>query len=131
MHGFLIHTTDQKLIVRNYEYLKYDNPGWWQDNINVISSFWEFDSDKPNLMKAVFESLSRISRQGLLPMPEVELFCQSINYDLQKFMKENATPEARFSKVQKQNWDGGTKGATGGFGSETSFNPGGNKSSGD
>jgi hypothetical protein len=131
MHGFLIHTTDNTLLVRNYEYLKYDNPGWWQDNINVVSSFWEFDSDKPNLMRAIFESLARISKSGMLSVKEVKLFCESIGYDLDKFMKDNATEEARFSKVSKQNWDTGSKAATGGFASETSFNPHNSKSSGD
>lgn len=131
MHGFVIHTTDQKLIIRDYDYIKYDNPGWWQENISLVSSFWEFDSDKPHLMKAILESLSRISRQGLLTVQEVELFCKAIKFDLKQFMAENATPEARFAKVSKQNWDTGSKGPTGGFGAETSFNPHATKSSGD
>lgn len=131
MHGFLIHTTENTLLVRNYEYLKHDNPGWWQDNIHMISSFWEFDSDKHNEMKAIFESLRRISNSGMLEVKEVKLFCQAIGYDLEKFVKENATPEAHFAKVTKQNWDNNSKTATGGFAAETSFNPHANKSSGD
>lgn len=131
MHGFLIHTTEGTLLVRNYEYLKYDNPGWWQENLHMVSSFWEFDSDNTNLMKSIFESLSRISKQGRLELREVDLFCQAIGYDLKKFMAENATPQAHFAKVNKQNWDTGTKGPTGGFAAETSFNPHSEKSSGD
>jgi hypothetical protein len=116
MRGFLIHTTDQHLLCRNYEYIKYDNPGWWQENIHIISSFWEFDTDKLAEMKPIFESLSRISRQGLLPVIEVKLFCESVGFDLEKFMQENATQEARFAKVSKQNWDSVEKTASGGFG---------------
>lgn len=120
MHGFLIHTYEGTLLVRNYDYLKYDNPGWWGEHHRLISSFWEFDSEKPQEMKAIFHSLSRISRQGLLSVQEVKLFCQSINYDLEKFMAENATPEARFSKVAQQNWDHSDKSASTGFGSSSS-----------
>lgn len=131
MHGFLIHTTDNKLLIRNYEYLKYDNPGWWQDNIHVVSSFWEFDSANDNMMKAIFESLRRISASGMLEEIEVKYFCEAIGYDLEAFKKKNATPQAQFAKVSKQNWDNQSKTATGGFAAETSFNPHANKSSGD
>lgn len=119
MHGFLIHTVEGNLMVRNYDYIKFDNPGWWQDNLYMIANFWEFDSDKKDQMKAIFHSLVRISNQGRLTKTEVELFCESINFDLEKFMEENATPEAHFVKVVKQNWDHSDKSAATGFGTGT------------
>lgn len=117
MHGFVIHTYEGSLVIKNYEYLKFDNPGWWGENYKQISSFWEFDTEKHDEMKAIFHSLARISRQGLLTVQEVKLFCQAVNYDLEKFMRENATPEARFAKVAQQNWDHSDKSAATGFGS--------------
>lgn len=121
MHGFLIHTIEGTLIVKNYEYLKFDNPGWWGENYNQIANFWEFDSEKPAEMKAILQSLARISRaQGGVPSTtDVRLFCQSVNFDLDAFMKENATPEAHFAKVVHQNWDHSDKSASTGFGSSS------------
>jgi|ERR1700756_903172 len=127
MHGFLIHTFEGHLLVRNYEYIKYDNPGWWQDNIHTVSSFWEFDSEKPEEMKAILESLRRISKGGMLQVREVELFCQSVGFDLEKFKRENASGHAQFSKVSNQNWDSVERTASGGFGADTNFVPDTNK----
>ena len=115
MHGFLVHTTDQRLLVRNYEYIKHENPGWWQENLHWISSFWEFKTDDYEGMKSILHSLRRISMSGFLPALEVENFCISVGFDLEKFKKDNATAEAHFVKVKNQNWDNSEIRAAGGF----------------
>jgi hypothetical protein len=115
MHGFLIHTTDQRLLVRNYDYIKYDNPGWWQENLHHVASFWEFNTEDAEGMKSIMFSLRRISEQKLIESTDVELFCQSVGFDLEKFKKDNATQHNYFAKVKGQNWDSSEKTSGGGF----------------
>lgn len=78
MKGFVYYDIEGKLIVKNYEFIKNEQPNFFGENKSWVQSYWEFDTEDKLNMKNLFRSFSRLD----IPLEKVKFFCEAIGVKL-------------------------------------------------
>jgi hypothetical protein len=85
MRGYAYIDIDGNIVYKTAAYIESINPGFFSQNIHLITKHWKFNTEDPKSMMRLFQSIN----DQHPTVRAVENFVKSINFDMNSLRNAN------------------------------------------